>query len=75
MADNNARVSRVQDKNYEIRIGQLMLLWRQSNKLSVRRAAEVTGLDFRTLNRIERGNKPDGGTLARLLLLILENEQ
>lgn len=55
-----------------IRLGEIMLLWRQSKGLNVREAGAIIGMSFTTLNRLERGENPDGRTLAKILRFLLE---
>lgn len=51
-------------------LGSLVAAYRRGRGLSLRRAAEETGVAFNTLARIEKGYVPDLATFRRLTLWI-----
>lgn len=48
--------------------------WRLHKELGVRDAAKMIGVSSATFSRIERGESMDGGTLAKILLWLIREE-
>jgi len=48
-------------------LGEVMRLWRQEHRLSVREAAAQVGISAATWNRIERGHGLSAQVLVKLL--------
>ena len=53
-------------------LGRLIANWRWVEKLTAREAAEMIGLTPSTYSRLERGYSVDGGTLAIVLMWLLQ---
>lgn len=56
-----------------MRLGQILKRWRVMSELNLRTAAKMMGTSTATLSRIERGENPDGKTLAKILRWILSD--
>jgi len=56
-----------------MRLGQILKRWRVMSELNLRTAAKMMGTSTATLSRIERGENPDGKTLAAILRWILSD--
>lgn len=68
-------MSHMQDKSgyrRRVRLGEFISAWRNEKRLTVRAAGEKFGVQYATLNRLERGENPDGRTLAKILRFLLE---
>ncbi len=56
---------------FHVRIGIVLAKWRWAERLTLRVAAARMGVSFPTLARIEKGERMDGATLARVLTWLL----
>ncbi len=55
----------------EMKLGYVLKEWRWAKKLGVRAAAKLMGVSAPTLSRVERGENPDGKTLAKIIKWLL----
>lgn len=62
---------RSQRSSGKMMIGEVMLKYRQSKGLGVREVALQIGISHGTLSRVERGEKMEGDTLAKMLRWLL----
>ncbi len=54
-----------------MKLGDVLRKWRRASDLNVREAAALLGVSHGTLSRVERGEKMDGETLAKILAWLL----
>lgn len=54
-----------------MQLGKVIKEWRYAVRIGVRRAAKAIGISAATLSRVERGENPDGATLAKILIWLL----
>lgn len=55
-----------------MRLGRILLRYRQSRDLTLRTLAAEIGVSMATLSRIEHGKEMDSRTLLRILVWMLE---
>lgn len=55
-----------------MKLGAVMLAYRNSRGLGVRDMAREVGISPATLNRVERNRNVDGRTMAKLFLWLIE---
>jgi transcriptional regulator with XRE-family HTH domain len=55
-----------------MRLGDVLRKWRRAEDVGVREAAKMIGVSHGTLSRIERGEKMDGDTLAKILKWLMD---
>jgi len=54
-----------------MKLGEIIKEWRYATRVGVREVAKRIGISAATLSRVERGENPDGETLAKVLLWLL----
>lgn len=55
-----------------MKLGDVIRKWRRAEDIGVREAAKLIGISHGTLSRIERGEKMDGDTLAKILKWLMQ---
>ena len=54
-----------------MKLGEVIRQWRYITRVGVREVAKQIGTSAGTLSRVERGENPDGATLAKILVWLL----
>lgn len=57
-----------------MRLGNVIRLWRKMSDKGIREVAQEIGVTHGTLSRIERGEKMEGATLAKVLAWLFQTE-
>ncbi len=65
------RCKTLSNKADTMKLGDVLRKWRRASDLNVREAAALLGVSHGTLSRVERGEKMDGETLAKILAWLL----
>jgi transcriptional regulator with XRE-family HTH domain len=54
-----------------MQLGDVLRKWRRQSDIGLREAARTIGVSHGTLARIEKGEKMDGDTLAKILVWLM----
>jgi DNA-binding XRE family transcriptional regulator len=55
-----------------MQLGQLVLAWREKNRVSIRTLAKTVGVHYKSIDRLERGRNVNCRTLAMLFCWLLD---
>jgi transcriptional regulator with XRE-family HTH domain len=58
-----------------VNLSQVLRQWRYAERLELKDAARLIGINPSTLSRFERGQIPGGETLARIVTWLLEKPE